>query len=67
MKWRYERAEYKSVMECTDWELITQLITLLIKYSGPPKMYAVGTVWCFDHLKSPSEKNEEEEKRRIKH
>jgi hypothetical protein len=36
-------------------ELI-KLITLLIKYSGPPKMYAVGTVSFHIRLCFPSEK-----------
>jgi hypothetical protein len=40
-----------------DQELI-KLITLLIKYSGPPKMYAVGTVSF--HIRScfPSDEQE---------
>lgn len=44
----------------TDCELI-RLITLLIKYSGPPKMYAVGTVLLF-----PSFKNDRRRKRKEK-
>jgi hypothetical protein len=46
-------------------ELI-KLITLLIKYSGPPKMYAVGTVLFHIHLCFPSEEKKNRRERENK-
>jgi hypothetical protein len=44
-------------------ELI-KLITLLIKYSGPPKMYAVGTVLFHIRLCFPSEEEKKDRRER---